>query len=423
MKKHLSKNLAKGSSLALAALLFSCTGGGDGSDTTSGTSPYSSIAGTVTTSTTSTSSISQAGVQLGGVNISYIAALALDDNRLVYTADDIDENGNFDLVLKRGLKYAFILFDENRRPIINIHGDRFNSVEVEGEGYLEIELEDSDNDGRPDNVNVDYNGSLVLVYDPDFDDGDDDSFPDNIENYNSGGSPNPDYDEDGDGIFDGIEDDDNDSIIDGKEDSNNSNIPDTYEDDDNDNLPNYMDDNDGDGYRDHIDDDDYDHYNEFYAVVQSVDASNNTIVVSYNGMEYTVQITDNTQCEIDDRYYYGTDCFNYITAGMLVEIKTTSDFSQALEIEPKEYEIKGFYKEALYNTDTYQFKMLWGTKELTVKIDDNTKCEIDDRYYYGINCFNQISNLQPDTPIEVETYYDVYNLDSITAVEIEKEDD
>jgi hypothetical protein len=436
MKNSIKRKAILGGSISLSALLFACGGGGD---TTTSSSPYSTVTGSVSSSSTA-GILSTTGIDINqNLNLSFIAAVAVDNGKLVYTADDIDNNGNFNLQLKKGLDYAFILFDDSRNPKLIVKDPNGNAFRIDGDGSVNIIISDSNGDGTPDSVSVNASGSVAVLNDPDLDDSDGDHYPDSIETINTGGTPNPDYDEDGDGYFDGIEDNDRDGVLDGYEDSNNNGIPDVYEDDDNDGLPNYLDDDDGDGYPDHIDDDDNDGYRyEMKGTVSSIDATNGTFIFSWNGTDYTVTVTDTTRCEINDMYYTGTDCLNHLTDGAYIELKTADDITSSTEITAVKFEIEDenyedsyndYYRYEIYGTasniDTTNrtFVFQWNSNTtFNVTVTDTTKCEINDVYYTGANCLN---NLPDNACIELKTMDDVYsgNITDITAVEFETSND
>ncbi len=434
MKKGIKRKAIIGGSLSLSALLFACGGAGD----VASDSPYATVTGTVGSSSSSAGSLYTAGIKVGNLDLSFIAAVAVDNGKLVYTADDIDSNGNFNLKLKEGLNYAFILFDLNKKPKLIVRDSNGNAIKINGDGYIDISLSDTDNDGIPDSVSVNISGSLNLEKDQALDDSDGDNYPDGMENINTGGSVNPDYDEDGDGIFDGIEDKDNDGYIDGHEDSNHNSIPDVYEDDDNDGLPNYLDDSDGDGYPDHIDDDDSDGYRyEMKGTVSNIDINNGTFVFSYNGTDYNVTVSDTTVCEINDVYYRGKECLNHIADGVYIELKTSNNITETTDITAVKFELEDDkyddhssdgYRYEIYgiakniNTADGTFVFDWNGVQMDVSVDSSTECEINDIYYYGSDC---LSNLGENICIELKTSDDVYNYDGtpIKAIELETSDD
>ena len=434
MKKNtIRKKIITGGVLSIAALFYSCGGGGETSSTST---PYATITGNVSSSSIATG-LSAAGITIGNIDISYIAAIAIENGKLVYTADDIDNNGQFDLKLKTGLKYAFILFDSNKLPVITLNNQNGNAFQINGNDTIQISLQDSNNDGKPDSVSIStQSGNVLLTSDPNYEDKDSNRFPDGIEYIDYGGTINPDYDEDGNGYFDGIEDKDNDRYLDGKEDSNSNSIPDVYEDYDDDNLPNYLDDSDGDGYPDHIDDSNDYYYYEYKGTVSSIDYQNLTFNFTYNGRTYIIQITEKTLCEIKDRYYQGNDCLNYLSENSNIELKTIDSLTDSnVPVEVVKFELEDYnsnYDNSNYKYEIYGFitnidpennniYLNWRNNSLSVNISNNTKCEIYGKYVYGNNCFNY---LKPDMCLEVKTPDDVYNgKTNISAYEIETSDD
>jgi len=435
----LERKLLIGGSLSLSALLFACSGGGGDDDTATGDTPYAVVSGTVSASSnTATGAVSTTGINVNGVDLAYIAAMGIESGKLVYTADDIDSSGNFDLNLKTGLDYAFILFNSSRNPVFFVNGTNGNAISVNSNGSITITLVDTDGDGTPDSAQVaQTEGYVSVVYNPNLqDDPDDpDPYPESIEGIDYGGTPNPDYDEDGDGYFDGIEDNDEDGYIDGKEDSNNNSIPDVYEDEDSDGLPDYLDDSDGDGYYDHIDEDDSDYYKyEIKGTVSNIDTTNYTFDFIYGNMTYTVSLTETTVCEIYDTYYTGYDCINKIKDNDYIELKTSDDINTTTNITAVKFELENYSDDDSYtyttkyevygtvtqiNPDNQTFQFYYNGKHYTVTVDTTTKCEYNDSYYYGINCLN---NLNEGDYIELKTYDDIFQITDITAVEIEKKE-
>ncbi|WP_457643675.1 hypothetical protein [Persephonella sp.] len=437
MKKELKRKAIIGGSLSLSALLFACGGGGGGGDTTTGVTPYATVSGTVSASSnTAAGVVSAAGINVNGVDVAYIAAMGIENGKLVYTADDIDSNGNFDLNLKTGLDYAFILFDSSRNPVFFVNGTTGNAISVNSSGSVTITLVDTNGDGTPDAAQVaQTQGSVSVVSNPDLEDdpNDPDYYPESIEGIDYGGSPNPDYDEDGDGYFDGVENNDDDNYVDGKEDSNNNGIPDVYEDEDSDGLPNYLDDSDGDGYYDHIDEDDSDYYRyEMKGNVSNIDTTNYTFDFTYNNTTYTVSVTPQTVCEIYDAYYTGYECINRIKDNDYIELKTSDDINATTNITAVKFELENYDDDDNYtyntryevygtvteiDTGTQSFQFYYNNRYYTVTVDNNTKCEYNDMYYYGADCLMYLS---PGNYIELKTYDNIFEHTEITAVEIEK---
>ncbi len=79
---------------------------------------------------------------------------------------------------------------------------------------------------------------------------------------------------------------------------------------------------------------------ELYLIVQSVDTQNNSFAGTWNGKVYTVKLTGNTTCEINDQPVQN-NCINYIQTGMCLEVKVqedpaTSSTLTAMKIENEE---------------------------------------------------------------------------------------
>jgi hypothetical protein len=75
---------------------------------------------------------------------------------------------------------------------------------------------------------------------------------------------------------------------------------------------------------------------EVYIKVQSV--GSNSFAGTWMGKTYTVNITQNTTCEIGNTNYSGSECINQITQGMCLEVKVqedpaTSNVLNAVKIE------------------------------------------------------------------------------------------
>jgi hypothetical protein len=84
-------------------------------------------------------------------------------------------------------------------------------------------------------------------------------------------------------------------------------------------------------------------YRKVYIKVQSV--GTNSFTGTWMGRTYTVYITQNTTCEINDIYYFGSGCINQITQGMCLEVKVqedpaTSNVLTAVKIESEKKQAK-----------------------------------------------------------------------------------
>ncbi|WP_457642949.1 DUF5666 domain-containing protein, partial [Persephonella sp.] len=168
---------------------------------------------------------------------------------------------------------------------------------------------------------------------------------------------------------------------------------------------------------------------EVYGTISNIDPVNYTFEFSYNGNTYTVTTDANTQCEINDRYYYGADCFNYLKDGMYVELKA-ADTGQgswyAVKVESKsDYSDNYYYRYEIYGTvsniDTANstFEFTYNSRTYTVNVHPYTKCEFYESYYYGAEC---LSYLSTGMYIELKTPSDIYNSTELDATEFEPKD-
>ncbi|WP_457642702.1 hypothetical protein [Persephonella sp.] len=227
-----------------AVLTAVSCGGGGGSTDTSGNqylNPYAKVVnGEVVQQTTQ--SIGTTGYVVDGVDLSYISAFSVENGRLVYSASTINNDGTFSLKLKDELKYTFVLFDADKKPVLIVTDNTKNVIIVRDSGFLRIVI--GVNGGQLTVMDVEADPTLELDEDPLFDDADGNLIPDFAEQDNDGDGY-LDYDEDGDNIFDGIEDNDGDGYIDGDDDEDGDGLPDPIDDDDdNDGIPDEEDDDD-----------------------------------------------------------------------------------------------------------------------------------------------------------------------------------
>ncbi len=221
-------------------LLASCGGGGS-SDTTSltggiDTTSYASIEGRIV-GNPQTASISTADYAVGNDILRYISAVTFDNGQLIAVSSEIDNDGAFELTLLKDKNYIFTLFDVNGEPVASTIGKTFV---IEDNDIVTIKLEDTDNDGTPDNLEVQPEiGNIEVVDNDALVDNDDDNLPDILKE----------IDKDNDGIED---------ISEFLSDKNGNGIPDSAEDKDNDNIPDIIDDHDGNGIPDIFEDKDND---------------------------------------------------------------------------------------------------------------------------------------------------------------------
>jgi len=159
------------------------------------------------------------------------------------------------------------------------------------------------------------------------------------------------------------------------------------------------------------------HKYKIYAVIQSVDSTDNTFAVDWKGQTYTVSVTNTTKCEISDINYFGSVCTNQLSQDICVEIKVQEDPSTtntltAIEVEaksphkcgsgPEDYSYEGHakeIKEAVESIDIANSSFTLSNYPTPIKVTDKTVCEYNDVYYIGADC---VTNLQPNWFVEVK---------------------
>ncbi len=228
--------------LISSVVLFAC-GGGEGSD------PYINPYATTVNGEITQQGTTALGYKVDGKDLQYISAFSKENGKLVYTSSLINPDGTFKINLKKDLKYSFVLFDSNSKPVLYVKQNSGNVFIIRGDTYIKIIIK-LNPDGTVEVADLKHDENSLFEWDDLYDDSDGDEIPDFAE-------MDPDYDEDGDGIFDGIEDKDNNSYIDGSEDTDNDMLPDPIDDDDdNDGIPDDQDeDDDNDGIPDEEDND------------------------------------------------------------------------------------------------------------------------------------------------------------------------
>ncbi|WP_457641023.1 hypothetical protein [Persephonella sp.] len=222
------------------ALLFACGDGGS-------SDPYINPYATTVNGEVTQQSLTTAGYKVDGKDLSYISAFSMENGKLMYASAPINPDGSFKINLKKGLKYSFVIFDENKDPVLYVKNNNKNEnvFIIQGDTYIRIVVK-LNTDGTISVVNLEHDDNSILDWDNLFDDTDGDYIPDIAEQDNDGDGK-PDYDEDEDGYFDGIEDNNNNSYIDGSEDTDGDLLPDPIDnDDDNDGIPDDQDDDDND---------------------------------------------------------------------------------------------------------------------------------------------------------------------------------
>ena len=234
--------------IAAAALFVSCGGGGGStSNTTQGGLQYATVDGNV-----STSAPTPTGLQVDGIELSYIVAATFVDGKPVYVSGEIDNDGYYELKLIKEKKYAFVIYDKNLDPVVFVRRDGKNAIYVKGNAKIDLYLSDTDNDGTPDTAipEIETPDTVVLEEDNTFaKDENNDGKPDFIE-----------HDKDNDGTCDCVEDNNGNGIPDTEEDKNANGIPDYIEDDDHDGIPKFADDDEKEEHEEYDEDEDHHDY-------------------------------------------------------------------------------------------------------------------------------------------------------------------
>ena len=267
----MKKKLLLASALLSTTLLFSCGGGGGSSDIETGelnspsdttsTRENSSNIGYATLKGTVQSGLSTQSITIGNTTIDKISAVYLDTNNgLVAVSGLIDQNGNFNLTLPKDKDYVLILFDTNGKPVV---ASIKTKIRVKGDANISISLKDTNGDGKVDTANVfmnqnntDSNTStppVEIVPDNNVIDNNNNGIPDNVE-IDKDKNGNPDWDNDGNGKPDFVEDKNKNGKPDFAEDHDGNGIPDAVEDKDKDGKLDGIDDENNNGKPDFMED-------------------------------------------------------------------------------------------------------------------------------------------------------------------------
>ena len=187
---------------AIGVVFLSCIGSSDGNNKDPYINPYANVNGEVV----SVQSQAVQGVIINGKELRYITAFSYDNGMLTYSVSDIDQNGKFYLPLKRNLVYNFVIFDSQLEPVVYVSMNGNNVIHIKDDSFIRILIQLSQN-GAITVSDLELDENTELVYDNLFDDDNNNFLPDIVEEDNDNDGM-PDYDEDGDGIFDGIEEND-----------------------------------------------------------------------------------------------------------------------------------------------------------------------------------------------------------------------
>ncbi len=154
--------------------------------------------------------------------IRYILAATYENGSPLFVTGFVDYAGNYEINLKRGKTYSFVLFDKNLQPVAYVRRGDKNAVFLNGKTVkIDILLIDSNSDGKVDTgmpeIKDDEKAQLRrderFSYDRNFN-----QKPDLLET-----------DKNKNKQFDGIEDRNKDGYPDTMEDNNTNNIPDVLE--------------------------------------------------------------------------------------------------------------------------------------------------------------------------------------------------
>ncbi len=267
----MKKKLLLASALLSTTLLFSCGGGGGSSDIETGelnspsdgtsTKGNNSSIGYATLKGTVQSGLSTQSITIGNTTIDKISAVYLDTNNgLVAVSGLIDQNGNFNLTLPKDKDYVLILFDNNGNPVV---ASIKTKIRVKGDADISISLKDTNGDGKVDTANISMNQNntdsntstppVEIVPDNNVIDNDNNGIPDNIE-IDKDKNGNPDWDNDGNGKPDFVEDKNKNGKPDFAEDNDGNGVPDAIEDKDKDGKLDGIDDENNNGKPDFMED-------------------------------------------------------------------------------------------------------------------------------------------------------------------------
>ncbi len=200
--------------LPLLFILISCGGGSD--KVSSNNIDLTYVYGSLKTSNyIETLSVKDFGIR-------YILAATYENGSPLFVTGFVDYAGNYEINLKRGKTYSFVLFDKNLQPVAYVKRGDKNAVFLNGKTVnIDILLVDNNGDGKPDtgvpDIKDDKKAKLTK----------DDRFSSD-KNFNQ----KPDVletDKNKNKKFDGIEDNNKNGYPDTMEDNNTNNIPDVLE--------------------------------------------------------------------------------------------------------------------------------------------------------------------------------------------------
>ncbi len=181
----------------VSILLGSCIGGNsDSSDT-------AVITGKIQSAQLSTQSVS-----VGNVEVAYISAFSIrKSGKPRVLASKIKDDGSFKLKLRKKEEYSFVLYDADGNPVAAVKKDNSDAFLIHDNGQLIIKLSDTNNDNKPEIVEVFLDSTIEPISD-NLEDDDNDGIPDiaekyNPENGNHNGNGNDNYNGNENGNYNG----------------------------------------------------------------------------------------------------------------------------------------------------------------------------------------------------------------------------
>ncbi len=205
---------------AIGLTFLSCTEGESKNSKDYYVNPYATVNGEIIPIQSSTTQ----GLIIDNRDLSYITAFTYEGGNLYYSVSTITSDGKFNLSLKKNIIYNFVIFDSSLKPAVYVSMNSNNVIYIKDDSFIKIFLQ-LFQDGTIKVSDLELDDNSEMYYDYLFEDINENLLPDIAEEDNDNDGM-PDYDEDGDGIFDGIEEDDDD---DDNEDDNND---DDYDNDD-----------------------------------------------------------------------------------------------------------------------------------------------------------------------------------------------
>ncbi len=132
---------------------------------------------------------------------------------------------------------------------------------------------------------------------------------------------------------------------------------------------------------------------------------NSAITGTWMNGTYTINVDQNTLCEINGVYHSGTACLNHIQSGMCIEVKTDSDPANSTSLRALKIETERSHKCMTQSNDNYSnYIKVKGTVTAIgsntfninnypnpIEITANTVCEYQEHVYMtGSACLSQL---------------------------------